>query len=326
MRTSFVIKRLLLSLLTYIVINLFTFTIPRLMPGNYVDYLASSRFLPPEAVKELYRRFGLDQPLHIQFLNYLKNVMFSLKPDFGYSYSFYPLKAWDVVLIYMPWTILLLSIATITTFVLGVILGFLAARWKDEALDRIIMGFSLFTMSNPYFVLAMILLLIFSQYLRIFPPGGAYSPTVSPGSIDFVVDVIRHMALPLIALSIGTSGQYIILTRSIIINNMTEDYFRAAEAIGIKRSKILIEYALRPGVLPLITLFGIRFGTMLSGALLTEIIFSYPGLGYVLYQAILSKDFPVIQAIFYMICLMVIIVSLVLDLIYGFLDPRIRRG
>ncbi len=325
MNITIIIRRISMAFLTYVVLNIIIFILPRLMPGNYVDYIASSRFLPKEAVEELYKKFGLNEPLYIQFIKYLSNVMFSIKPDFGYSYSFYPLKALDVILIFMPWTILLLTVATITTFIFGSILGFIAALWRDKIVDRIVSGFSIFTMANPYFILAMLLLMIFSYYTKIFPPGGAYSTTVQPGTIAFIVSVIYHMILPVIALTIGTSGQYVILTRSIIINNMTEDYFRVAEALGLKRHKILFEYALKPGILPLITLFGIRFGTMLSGALLTEIVFSYPGLGYVLYQAILSKDFPLIQALFYMMSLMVIIVSLLLDIIYTILDPRLRR-
>ncbi|MEM1610130.1 MAG: ABC transporter permease [Sulfolobales archaeon] len=319
-------KRISQALITYIVVNLFIFFIPRMMPGSYVDYLASSRFLPREAVEELYIKLGLDKPVYIQLINYVRNVMFSPTPDFGYSYSFYPLKAWDVISIYLPWTLILLTIATLTTFIYGVMLGFAAAVWKDRFLGRLITSFSIFTMSNPYFVLALIFLMIFSQYLRLFPPGGAYSTTLHPSSPNFLADVIWHMALPLIALTIGTSGQYIILTRTIITSNMGEDFFRAAVAMGLKRYKVIIEYALRPGILPLITVFGIRFGTMLSGALLTEIIFSYPGLGYILYQAILSKDFPLIQALFYMMSLMVIVASLALDILYAILDPRIRKG
>lgn len=321
-----IINRLGWALLTYITVNLFIFFVPRLMPGNYIDYIASSRFLPEEAVKELYVKFGLNEPLYAQFLKFLLSIMFSPRPDFGYSYVFYPQKAWDVVMIYLPWTLLLLSVATVATFLFGLFMGFIAALKKDSLLDRFITSFSIFTMSNPYFVIAMFLLIIFSLYLRAFPPGGAYSPTPQADMIHKILDIMWHMILPVIAITIGTSGQYVIMTRSIIVNNMREDYFRSAEAIGIRRSKILIDYALKPGVLPLITLFGIRFGTMLSGALLTEIIFSYPGLGYLLYQAILSKDFPVIQAIFYMICVMVIATSLILDITYSLLDPRIREG
>jgi len=319
-------RRIFLALFTYVIVNLFIFLVPRLMPGNYIDYIASSRFLPREAVEELYTKLGLDQPVYIQLVNYLRNVMFSPTPDFGYSYSYYPLRAWDVITIYIPWTALLLTTATIATFAFGVAMGLVASLWRDRILDRLITGFAIFTMSNPYFVLALIILVVFSQYLGLFPSGGAYTPTLSPSHPGFIVDVLWHMTLPLIAITIGTSGQYIILTRSIVASNMAEDFYRTAVAMGLGSYKVLLEYTLRPSVLPLITLFGIRFGTMLSGALLTEIIFSYPGLGYILYQAILSKDYPLIQALFYMICLMVIVASLTLDLTYTALDPRIRRG
>ena len=103
------LRRVLIALLTYVVVNLFIFTVPRLMPGNYVDYIASSRFLPQQAVMELYERFGLNEPFHVQLARYITNVMFSPKPNFGYSYSFYPYEAWDVIQIYLPWTVLLLS-------------------------------------------------------------------------------------------------------------------------------------------------------------------------------------------------------------------------
>jgi peptide/nickel transport system permease protein len=319
-------KKILFAFLTYVIINLFIFIVPRLMPGNYIDYLASTRFLPREAVEELYIRFGLMDPLHIQLLRYVSNVMFSLPPDFGYSYSFYPLRAWQVVQTFLPWTLLLLSTATLTTFAFGLLLGFAASYWRESVLDKVIRGFAFFTMSTPYFVLAMLFILLFSQTLRIFPAGGAYSPGTSPGSPGYVSDVLWHMVLPLAALTIGTSGQYVILAREIIIANISEEFYRTALAMGLKRSRLLLSYALRPGILPLITLFGIRFGTMLSGALLTEIVFSYPGLGYILYQAILSKDFPLLQALFYMISIMVIATSLALDTIYAVLDPRIRRA
>lgn len=321
-----VVRKIVFALLTYVMVNLFIFFVPRLMPGSYVDYLASTRFLPREAVEELYRRFGLAEPLQIQFVRYVVNVMFSPAPDFGYSYSFYPLKAWQVVHTFLPWTVLLLSAATVTTFAFGLALGLAASYWRNSTVDRVVTGFAFATMSTPYFVLAMLFIMIFSQQLRLFPPGGAYSPTTSPGSPGYFADVLWHMVLPVAALAVGTSGQYVILAREIMVSNMSEEFYRAASAMGLAKLKALSGYALRPGILPLITLFGIRFGTMLSGALLTEIVFTYPGLGYVLYQAILSKDFPLLQALFYMITLMVIATSLLLDLAYALLDPRIRRG
>ncbi len=320
------LRRVSIALLTYVVVNLFIFTVPRLMPGNYIDYIASTRFLPQQAVIELYEKFGLNEPFYMQLGRYVVNVMFSPRPDFGYSYSFYPYRAWDVVQIYLPWTVLLLSIATIATFILGTLLGFLAAYTKDTVLDRVIVGFSIYTMSTPYFILALIVLAVFSQYLGIFPAGGAYSTSTPHSGISFVQDILWHLFLPVMAISIGTSGQIVVLTREIIISNMSEDFYRTAMALGLKRTRILVEYALRPGVLPLITLLGIRFGTMMSGALLTEIIFSYPGLGYILYQAILSKDFPLLQALFYIISIMIVATSLILDTLYMILDPRIRRG
>ncbi len=320
------LRRVLIALLTYVVVNLFIFTVPRLMPGNYVDYIASSRFLPQQAVMELYERFGLNEPFHVQLIRYITNVMFSPKPDFGYSYSFYPYEAWDVIKIYLPWTVLLLSVATIATFILGTLLGFIAAYTKDSILDRLIVGFSIYTISTPYFILALIVLAVFSQYLRLFPAGGAYSASAPQSGLPFIQNILWHLFLPVMAIAIGTSGQFVILTREIIVSNMSEDFYRTAMALGLRRIKILMEYALRPGILPLITLFGIRFGTMMSGALLTEIIFSYPGLGYILYQAILSKDFPLLQALFYMISFMIIATSLILDILYMILDPRIRRG
>lgn len=326
-RISEVVTRKILSaLLTYVLVSLFIFFVPRLMPGNYADYLASTRFLPREAVEELYTRFGLAEPLHVQFSRYVVNVVMSPAPDFGYSYSFYPLKAWQVVLSFLPWTILLLSTATVTTFAFGLALGLAASYWRDTPVDRAVVGFAFATMSTPYFVLAMLFIMLFSQQLGLFPPGGAYSPTTSPGSQGYLADVLWHMILPLAALTVGTSGQYVVLAREIMTSNMSEEFYRAASAMGLARLKALLDYALRPGILPLVTLFGIRFGTMLSGALLTEIVFTYPGLGYVLYQAILSKDFPLLQALFYTISLTVIAASLLLDLAYALLDPRIRRG
>jgi len=326
LKTRYLLRKVGQALLTYLIINMLVFILPRIMPGNYVDYIASTRYLPQEAVRELYAKFGLDEPLYVQFIKFVMNVMITTSPDFGYSYYFYPLRAIDVVFIYLPWTILLLSVATITTFLLGVFLGLIASYYKETVIDRIITGFAIFTMSTPYFVVSLLILLIFAVYLKILPAGGAYTPTLQPGSISFILDVMKHMILPIIAISIGTSGIFIIMTREIIISNMLESFFTTAYAIGIGKVKILIEYALKPGILPLITLVGIRFGTMLSGALLTEIIFSYPGLGYILYQAILSKDFPVLQSLFYIMSIMIIIVSLILDVIYTFLDPRIRRG
>jgi len=326
LKTRYLLRKAGQALLTYLIINMVVFILPRVMPGNYVDYIASTRYLPQEAVRELYAKFGLDEPLYVQFIKFAINVMITSSPDFGYSYYFYPLRAIDVVYIYLPWTLLLLSIATITTFLLGVFLGLIASYYKETAIDRIITSFAIFTMSTPYFVVSLLILLIFAVYLKILPAGGAYTPTLQPGSISFILDVMKHMVLPIIAISIGTSGIFIIMTREIILSNMLEGFFTTAYAIGIGRAKILIEYALKPGILPLITLVGIRFGTMLSGALLTEIIYSYPGLGYILYQAILSKDFPVLQSLFYIMSIMIIIASLILDLIYTLLDPRIRRG
>jgi len=302
------------------------FFLPRLMPGDPATAMFA-RFrgqLAPEAIDALRAAFGLNEgPLYAQYLSYLSHV---LQGDFGISIAYFPSSVSSVVSTGLLWTAFLAGSATIISFALGTFLGVLAAWNRNGVLDRTLPPSLSLLGAFPYFWLAMALLYVFGFELGWFPTRHAYSAAVSPEwSWAFVADVMAHAVLPAGSIVLATLGGWMLSMRNTMISVLNDDYIRMARAKGLSSNRIMFRYAARNALLPNVTGFGMMIGLILGGSLLTEIVFSYPGQGYLLVQAVRTQDYPLMQAIFLVITLAVLAANWLVDLVYFWLDPRTRR-
>ncbi|WP_437738530.1 ABC transporter permease [Sorangium sp. So ce1335] len=301
------------------------FIIPRLMPGDPASAMFA-RFrgqLQPEAIEALRKAFGFTgEPLPKQYVTYLSHT---LTGDLGTSVAHFPAKVTDVIATGLGWTLLLSGGAVIVSFGLGTLLGIIATwkrgGWLDSAMPPVLMFLGAF----PYFWLAMVSLYILGFVLGLFPLRHAYSDTLSPEwSLEFIGSVLSHMILPALSIVIATIGGWMLGMRSAMVTVLSEEYITMAQAKGLSQWRVMFTYAARNALLPNVTGFGMALGFVLAGSLLTEIVFSYPGQGYLLIQAVRNQDYPLMQGIFLTITLAVLGANFLVDVIYVFLDPRAR--
>ncbi len=301
------------------------FILPRMMPGDPVTSLVArmrGRLKPNEieAIKAAYG-FTNGPPLE-QYVQYLTHA---LRGDFGLSISAYPAKVTTVISTGLMWTIILGMITLLLSFALGTILGVIITWRRGGLLDSILPGLTSFIGSFPYFWLSMVALFALGFLLRWFPMAHAYSDDLSPGfSWEFIGSVLVHMALPAGTIILVSVGGWLIGMRSTMVGVLAEDYIVMAEAKGLPQRRVMFNYAMRNAILPNFTQFGMSFGFILSGQLLTEMVFSYPGLGFYLVRAVSTHDYPLMQALFLMITLAVLGANFIVDLLYIRLDPRVR--
>lgn len=275
---------------------------------------------------ELYRtQFALDRPMLIQYLLYLKNLI--LHADIGYSLAYFPAKVSDVVLGAVPWTIGLLLTSTFLAFTIGNALGALAVwpsapRFTKWAVYSI-MSFA----AVPFYLLALILLYVFSFRWNLLPIGGTLTPGAAGGfNLSTVTDMAKHAVLPVMALTLGLVGFWALSMRGVMTSLLGDDYIRYARIKGLKESTIFFHYGMRNALLPQVTYLAIDLGRLISGQVLVESIFNYPGLGTVLYKALASGDYFVVQGVVLLIIISTAFATLIVDLAYPLLDPRVRRA
>ncbi len=301
------------------------FFLPRMMPGDPASAIFA-RFqgkLRPEEIESLRKAYGLsDAPLLTQFGQYLSSIFHG---DFGISINFFPVKVTSVIATGLIWTLLLAGSATIFSFVLGNLLGIFGAWRRGGLVDSVLPPLLIFIGAFPYFFVAMLALYFLGFKQNLFPLRHAYSDSLSPGwNMAFALSVLKHMTLPALCI-VGTSiGGWMLGMRNTMVGVLAEDYITMAQAKGIAQRRIMFNYAARNALLPSITSFGMALGFVLSGSLLTEIVFSYPGLGYLLLQAVRNLDYPLMQGLFLMITFAVLGANLLVDMVYVWLDPRIR--
>jgi len=322
----YLLRRTANAALTFFIAVVLIFIVPRLMPGSPVDMFASQYRLPGPVVAELTARFGLDKPIETQFMLYIKNVMLTFPPDFGLSYNFHPATVWSLLANALPWTIFLVGTSALVTAALGVTLGMISAWYRGSKLETIISSVSVFLLSVPYFWVAMILVLVFGVFLRLFPFSGATSPSLIHRQFDlpFVIDALYHAILPIMTLTVGSFASYTLIMRDSMASTLGEDYILTAEAKGVRKADIVVKHAGRNAMLPVMTLFTLRLGFMVGGTILAETVFTYPGVGLLIFGAITGLDYPLIQGCFFVLAFTVILSTYVADLLYTFLDPRIK--
>ena len=315
--------------ITLIIANLLNFILPRLMPGDPVAVITAKTaqgISDASAVKHIYeeyaKQFGTDKPMYIQFITYFKNA---LTGNMGLSFSQYPRPVSDIIASAIGWTICLQLPAIIVGWLIGNILGALAAYIR-KGFDKLLMPISLFASSIPAFGMAVILLVTFAINLKIAPIAGGYGYDLIPSfGWTFIKSVITHYQLPFWSIVIIAIGGQAIGMRSMAIYELNADYVKYSRFLGIKDRKI-VGYVFRNAMLPQITGLALSLGTMVSGALVAEVIFSYPGLGTAILQAITMSDYPLLSAATLIITLMVLLATFAIDIIYGFIDPRVKAA
>jgi len=312
---TYLVQRLAIAILTLFGMSVVIFALLRLAPGDIVDILFSTAgFVDPAARTEIMRELGLDKPIWIQYLDWLRQIF---SGDLGKSYR-YDLPAWEIIRPLVPVTVELAALSMIVAVVLGVPTGVISAVRQDTPLDYVLRVLSLAGLSMPSFWLGMVIILGLVAWLGWIPPV----TYVSPGE-NFQLHAAQF-ALPALAVGYRSSALIMRITRSALLEVLREDYVRTAWAKGQTGRAVIWRHALKNAMLPVVTVIGIEFAFLIGGLVVTEQVFNLPGLARFLVQAILWRDYPIVQNLVMLIAIVVILSNLAVDLLYGVLDPRVR--
>jgi peptide/nickel transport system permease protein len=325
---AYVLRRLGMYVLTVWLGATIIFAIPRMVPGDPVAGMlsrmsqrAGSVAGSAEMIAAWRTRFGLDAPMPQQYVNYLKN---SVTFDLGYSLTQFPARVQDMVADALPWTLGLLLLATLVSWIVGNLIGALIAWRPTPRWLRSLLPLTLTFTSIPYFMLAILLIYVFGFGLRVMPISGGYARDVVQGwTWQFAASVAGHMILPALSIVLASMGFWALGMRGMMVTNEGEDYMILARAKGLSPGRVFLRYAVRNSLLPQVTALGLTLGSIVGGATLVEYLFAYPGVGYLLYQAIVNNDFTLIQGIVFILILTTSTAVLIIDLTYPLIDPRI---
>jgi peptide/nickel transport system permease protein len=323
---KYLLQRLAFYLFTAWAAVTINFLVPRMVPGDPVMALLG-RYqgqMSTQAIHSLYVLFGLDtkQSLWSQYLDYWKQLFHG---DLGLSFTFFPTPVSEVLGQALPWTIFLVGFTTVLSFFIGTSLGAYAG-WKRGTWVEGVLPVTTFLSSVPYFWVGLIAITLLAGSGSFFPSSGGFEPGVVPGwTWEFVGSAIRHSLLPALTILITSMSGWILSMRNMMVTVSGEDYITVAHAKGLPERRVMWRYAARNALLPNVSGFALSLGFIVGGALLVEIVFSYPGIGYELLQAVGSHDYPLMQGVFLVITLSVLAANLLADLAYLVLDPRTRR-
>jgi peptide/nickel transport system permease protein len=321
---SFILRRLAFYLVAAWIALTANFFIPRAMPGNAVQaIMAKFPTLQPAAYRALEAMLGVGHPgsLWHQYVSYLGDVF---RLNFGTDVLEYPAQVSTLLAETIPWTLILVGTATVMAFAIGTGLGIIAGWRHGGWLDRLLPGL-MFFQAVPYFFLALILIELLAVHTSIFPIGQGYANGLAPGwNGPFIGSAIYHSLLPAFTIVITSMAGWMLQMRNVMITTVGEDYVVAAQAKGLRPSRVVLTYAARNAILPQLQGFGLALGFVVSGAIIMEIVFSYPGIGLLLLNAVNAKDYPLMQAIFLVITFAVLLANLIVDFVIVAVDPRAR--
>jgi len=324
---EYIVKRIIYTVILLFIVITLNFIIFMLMPGDPMAMFAQPGKIRDEAQRQaVMERFGLNDPMYIRYGKYVLNM---LTFNFGISYM-NQVPVSEEIGDRMIYTFILVGISTVLSIIIGIILGVLSAYKRGGKLDTVNVVSALTFYSLPSFWIGMIFLLVFSVHLHWFPISGFQ--TVGLNAVwpqDWAVilgDRLWHMVLPVATLTLFMYGGYLLLTRAVMLETLTDDYVLTARAKGLKERTVLFKHALKNASLPLITNVALSFAFVMTGAIITEQVFSWRGMGQWLFKSILFYDYPVLQAIFYLLALVVLAANFLSDILYGFIDPRVKYG
>lgn len=322
----YILKRFLFYVSIFWAAITLNFILPRMMPGNAASsVIARARGqMPPQAIKALELAFGVNNhaPMIKQYLGYLWNT---LRGNFGMSFTYFPEPVVQVIRSALPWTLFLIGSSTILGFLIGTVLG-IYSGWKRDSILADGAPSLLFMILNsiPQFWVALVFLFVLSYKLGWFPIAHAYDISVPVTfSWQFIISVLYYAILPLLALVITSLGGWSIGMRNNLVSVLSEDYIMLAHMKGLPDRQIMMNYGARNAMLPQITGFALAIGGIVGGAVVVEVVFSYPGIGYALYQAVSNHDYPLMQTIFLIIVIAVLLANFLVDVLYSWLDPRV---
>ncbi len=333
MNLRYLLTRLGSFVLVIFVAVTLNFIVPRLASGDPVTQRLEAMANQGTAlggdftklVEAYKKKFGYDKPLWQQYLNYWGDIF---QGDLGYSISRYPARSWDIIRRALPWTVGMLGTATLLAFSVGTLAGALLA-WPSTpaALTKAIIPLFIVFSAIPYYLLGLLLLFLFSLTYPVFPTGGGHSIFMRPGfNLPSIIDILKHATLPALSIVLASIAFWALGMRGMMVTVQGEDYMTLAEAKGLSRSRLFFRYGLRNAFLPQATHLAMAMGHVVSGAVLVEVIFRYPGIGFALYESIIGKDFFVMQGILLLLILSIAFTLMVMDLIYPLLDPRVSYG
>jgi peptide/nickel transport system permease protein len=329
MRADYVARRLGLFLLIVWLASTVNFFLPRLGGGDPIRTQleaqaalgGNSQIGMKDMIAEYDRRFGLDKPLFVQYLTYLSDTA---RLEFNFSMSAYPTKVLDIIGRSLPWTITLLSVTTLLSWTIGTVLGAVLAQPNAPRILRFVLAPILTLSAIPFFLLGLLLIYVLGFQLRWFPLAGGYDQGLLP-ALDpkIILNMVYHSILPALSIILASVGFWTLGMRGVMVSTRGEDYLLFADAKGLRRRTIFWRYAIRNALLPHLTALALALGNIVSGAVLVEVIFQYPGVGSLLYQSIRASDYYMIQGVVFIIIVAIGFATLILDLIYPLLDPRI---
>lgn len=329
-RSDYIIRRVGTAIATIVVVTVLNFFLFRVLPGDPARALARDPRMTAEAVAAIQARFGLDKPLLInlegnpldsQFFRYLANLA---QGDLGISFAFNRPVA-DLLGEYLWNTLLLVGAGELLAILVGMALGLVAAWRRGTGLDVGALLIGLVTWAMPTFFLAIILLIIGSTYLGLPVAGSRTAGASYAGPLEAALDVGRHLLLPTLTLMIILLGQYMLVMRSALLDVLSEDYILTARAKGLRDAEVLRAHALPNAMLPMVTLIALTLGFTVSGSILIESVFSWPGLGSAVFQAVSRRDYPMLQGAFLLFTVSVVLANTAADLVYAWLDPRVKQ-
>ncbi|MFE9692166.1 ABC transporter permease [Micromonospora sp. NPDC005806] len=323
----FLLQRMAFYLFTAWAAITLNFFIPRLVPGDPVQSLISRNQgrISADAIQSLRVLFGLDKNENVweQYLDYWRQLVHG---DLGLSFTFFPTPVSTVIGDSLPWTVGLVGITTIISFLLGTALG-VGAGWRRGSWIDGLLPATTFLSSIPYFWLGLVAIAVFAGPGSFFPSSGGYEPGLVPAFDQyFIPSAIQHSILPAATILVSSMSGWILSMRNMMVTVSSEDYITVAHAKGLSERRVALSYAARNALLPNVSGFALSLGFIVGGTLLVEIVFSYPGLGFQLFQAVGYKDYPLMQGIFLIITISVLVANLLADVAYLLLDPRTRKS
>lgn len=318
-----ILLRLFKAAIVLLMIIIFNFLLIQLAPGDPAAIMAGESGAADEAfIAQLRERFGLDQPLYVQLWKYVSGI---LSLDFGYSYR-QQMPVLDLILDRLPATLLLTGTAFVLSLVLGIVAGSMAAMRARKPSGSVIMALALLFYATPLFWVALMAVVLFSVYLDWLPAYGMFTVGANLQGLDLVLDIALHLILPATTLGLFFMAVYTRMTRTSMLEAAQQDYVKTARAKGLAPGVIQRRHILRNALLPIITLAGLQAGQMVGGAILTETVFAWPGIGRLMHEALVQRDYNLLLGVFFFSAAMVILFNIITDLIYRIADPRIKEA